>query len=366
MENTKNKPPERFLIRKLPTQIVHAFRHRYFFVFGLTVTALVINEIYHFGTDISDWDPLLISTVLTFIIGVRLAINLPDTVDETLERLVKRGVIKFTDTNQFINFKQKLESQTAKYAHWNGIVFSVAILAAFVFVFRLKDQILLTILEVFGGYFIGWFLGHAISYGRLRDLLKEQGSFIQAQPGHLDSAAGLKPIGDLFFFQAVLIAIPAIYLAAWWFIFPHINRSGYAAWREPYAVLFSIVLAIEILAFLLPIWSFHTEMKKQKSQYLVEADILSQNIVRLQAELVITQSAEERGDLKERLAIMTQRYWEIENMPTWPVDARVQRRFTLGNLGLLLPFIARFLNTNLEPSDSLWDSIKNLFTAFFQ
>lgn len=172
MDRTKNKPSERSSIKNLPTQIVHAFRHRYFFVFGLTVTALIINEIYHFGTDISDWDPLLISTVLTFIIGARLAINLPDAVDESLERLVKRGVINFTDTNQFINFKQKLESQTAKYAHWNGIVFSVAIFAAFVFVFRLQDQIPLTILEVFGGYLIGWFLGHAISYGRLKDLLK--------------------------------------------------------------------------------------------------------------------------------------------------------------------------------------------------
>ena len=89
-------------------------------------------------------------------------------------------------------------------------------------------------------------------------------------------------------------------------------------------------------------------------------------MVRLQAEVAVTQSAKERGELQERLAIMTQRYWELEKMPTWPVDARVQRRFTLGNLGLLLPFIARFLNANLESGENLWESIGKFFVALFQ
>ena len=363
MDTRKDTPRKHSYFRGFGIRLLHEIRQRYSLIFALLVAALILNELYLFGTNFSDWDPLLISGALTFMIGIRLALNIPQIVAETLSRLVNRGSLNL-DPNQLAEFKQKLEEQTTSYGQRGGLIISTAILLAFIIVFRLQRQIPLTILESLGGYVAGQFLGWAISYGRLGNLLREQGISIQAQPGHLDGAAGLKPVGDLYFLQAMIIAIPAAYLAVWWLIIPLWPR--YMGWREPYIGLLAIILVIEFLAFLLPIWSFHTEMQEQKSELLKDADGLSHDIVELQRKLVSTQSEQERSELKERLALMTAWYWEIEKMPTWPVDIRVQRKFTFGNLGLFLPLFSRFLNIKTETGLKLWEEIGKIFVSLFQ
>ena len=219
-------------------------------------------------------------------------------------------------------------------------------------------------METLGGYVAGQFLGRAVSYGRLGNFLHDEGIELQIQPGHLDGAAGFKPVGDLYFFQAMLVAIPATFLAVWWLIiplFPH-----YMRWRESYIGLLAIMLVVEILAFLLPIWSFHNEMQKQKEELLKDADGLSHSIVELQSKLVTIQSDQELRELKDRLSLMTERYWSIEKMPTWPVDIKVQRKFTISNAGLFLPLAIRFLNTKTGVDHTVWEDIGKIFISLFQ
>ena len=174
----------------------------------------------------------------------------------------------------------------------------------------------------------------------------------------------VKPIGDLYFFQAMLVAIPAAFLAIWWLIIPVIPR--YLRWRDTYIGLLAIMLVIEFLAFLLPIWYFHVEMQRQKTELLKEADGLSRSIVELQSRLVDAQNEKEHSALKERLSLMIERYSTIEQMPTWPVDANVQRKFTFSNLGLFVPLVSYFLNNKTATGDSLWQQIGKIIISLFQ
>jgi hypothetical protein len=125
----------------------------------------------------------------------------------------------------------------------------------------------------------------------------------------------------------------------WWFLIPVFGQ--YEQWREPYLGLLAVVLTIEVLAFLIPLWSFHQEMQDQKAKLLDEADKLSRAVDAVLVELAEAKTDQERTALKERLAQMTERYWAIEQMPTWPLDPRVRRRFTFNNLALFLPLISQ-------------------------
>ena len=343
---------------------LHDQFYRHFSIFFIILlVALAINELSLFGTDFSQWDTLLISGALTFIIGIRLALNFPSKADQAISRLVNQGSIRLKP-EKLPEFKRKFEIKADKYAQWCGVIIGAAVFIGFVLAFHLRTQIPLMILEVLGGYVAGRFLGMAVSYGRLGLFLKDEGIPIQVQIGHLDRAAGFKPIGDLYFFQAMLVAIPAAFLAVWWLIIPVMPR--YLRWRDTYIGLLAIMLIIEFLAFLLPIWYFHTEMQRQKTELLKEADGLSRSIVKLQSRLVDAPTDKERGTLKERLSLMIERYSAIEQLPTWPVDANVQRKFTISNLGLFLPLVSYFLNIKTASGDGIWQQIGKIIVSLIQ
>jgi hypothetical protein len=164
---------------------------------------------------------------------------------------------------------------------------------------------------------------------------------LQVRPGHLDGAAGLKPVGDLYFFQALLTSLPAVFLAAWWVLIPLWPGGRYATWREPYLVLLAPAIVFEVLAFLVPMWSFHTLMARQKSDLLQEADDLSARLDLTLAWLREPSGPQPPGVPADQLASLTQMYWNIERMPTWPVDVKTWRRFIVNNLAIGLPLMSR-------------------------
>ena len=123
------------------------------------------------------------------------------------------------------------------------------------------------------GFVAGWFVGHFLRCSRLGQDLKGQGMTLHAVPGHVDGAAGLKPVGSYFLYQALVLAIPAAFLIAWSFLFliPRWS-SRYSAWRGPHLALLVVALGIEVLGFVTPIWGFHRTMQKQKQDHFREAD----------------------------------------------------------------------------------------------
>jgi hypothetical protein len=57
---------------------------------------------------------------------------------------------------------------------------------------------------------------------------------------------------------------------------------------------------------------------------------------------------------------MTKRYRDIENMPTWPVDLRTRRYFTLSNMPLVLPLLTEAVGA-ADPWRRLMDAAARLF-----
>jgi hypothetical protein len=146
----------------------------------------------------------------------------------------------------------------------------------------------------------------------------------------------------------MIAGIPAAFLATWWALIP-LKGTRYAYWRRPYLALLAPAIVLEVLAFLVPMLSFHKTMAAQKREFLREADKLS---------IAITQLAATPAG-KEQLAASTDRYQALEGMPTWPIDARTRRRFRINNLALIIPLVGQALG-NTELGKQIADLLKNL------
>jgi hypothetical protein len=295
---------------------------------------------------IAEWDLLLLSGVLALIIGIRRAGRAPEKLDHTMVRLIHRGVLRGSP-EQLARVRQNLNRRAKSWSRRGAIVVGVSILAAFGFVMVRAQSISklpLALFEASWAYVAGTHLARMAAYGGLGKTLKNEGVGVKVTPGHLDGAAGLKPVGDFFFFQSTVVAIPSIYLATWWLIIPIWPRD-YSYWRNTYIGLLALGLAFELLAFFLPMWSFHFEMKQEKDRLLQDADELGGEVAAVEAELARPSHNEKRNELQERLALMTKQYWDIEKLPTWPVDFRTRRHFTLGNAALFLPLVSEFIST---------------------
>jgi hypothetical protein len=187
----------------------------------------------------------------------------------------------------------------------------------------------------------GSWLGRMASYGRLlgKATLHKQKIQLRVIPSHPDGAGGLKPIGDFHLYQSMTASLPAIFLAVWVLLISLRGPNplwGYRSYLDQYIRLLPLAILFEVLVFVLPMSSIHAIMKSQKENvFLAEADRLFPAIATAPASLD-GQADEERDAAKQRLI---ERYEELEKAPTWPVDSSIRRRFTLRNLGFLIPFI---------------------------
>ena len=310
------------------------------FALWLFLFFLPFHQYYYFQFELTQWDLLLFTGVLTFILGLNLAEGLNKRFLFTLNRMITRGIIKIDSQEKKIFFKQ-LETHTQQCARIGGIVVAILLLGSFVVVlindFYLQRAVL-AVAESMGGYIAGTYLGRMVGYGQLGWLLTKKSIKVEAQPSHVDGVAGLKPIGDFYFHQASIMALPAIYLAVWWLLFPIWPRD-YSHWEDAYLVLLSISIGIEILGFLVPLWSFHRIMVHEKERWLKKADELSCKINAIQSVPDADRHGNTEKPPREQVEMMRKYYWSIENMPIWPVDIKTRGRFRLHNIFLFIPLI---------------------------
>jgi hypothetical protein len=343
------------------SQWLSIFSRYLLYAIGLLVLAVCYMQYQRVGWDWTSWDFMLISGLLAFILALYLARTIPGRMTQTLDRLTKRGVFELSD-QALVTFQSKVEDRTEQYAKVGAFVVGLAILGSFLVAYRayIVREIPLTILELFLGAIAGYYIGQMIAYGTLGQLAQDEKVSIVAKHGHIDRAAGLKPIGDFYFFQAMVVAIPCLYIAIWWFIIPLF--SHYMLWRNPYLGLLAIGMTFEILSFFVPMWVFHQIMQAQKIKYLTEADELSKSIVELESRILHVSNPGEINDLQKQLDLQKEKYWEIEQMPTWPVDAQTRRRFTINNLLLFLPFFTDFIRTS-QPWKKFLDVLVKFLTT---
>ena len=98
-----------------------AFQRRFAFFLALMVVGLILNEYSLFGWNFSEWDPLLLSGELTFIIVLRLAFTIPAKVQETINRLIYRCTLQLTP-EQLKKFNLKMEASAERWADWTGVI----------------------------------------------------------------------------------------------------------------------------------------------------------------------------------------------------------------------------------------------------
>jgi len=353
MEDEKTSKSKKRFIDVFP--LCHKSCQRYIiYTLWLILILLLIYQYYLYRSDFRQWDLLLLTGVLAFILGLPLAADVRNRFELTLSRLQIREVLKIgeEEKNKFFDRREK---NAQNWARIGGIMAAVAMIGAFVVVLLqefLWQQALLGIAEALGAYIAGTHLGRMASYGQLGWQLEKESVKIEVQPLHFDGVAGLKPVGDFFFYQAMIAAIPAIFLAAWWFLFPIWPRD-YSHWEQAYLALLSIAILIEILAFLVPIWSFHRIMHSEKTKWLEKADRLSNEISEIQCVSESGQPLGMKNIQPEQIEEMRKLYWAIENMATWPVDIKTKRRFELNNVLLFIPFLGDIAKRSLVWKDIL-------------
>jgi hypothetical protein len=114
-----------------------------------------------------------------------------------------------------------------------------------------------------------------------------------------------------------------------------------------------LAIVFEILAFLIPLRSFHSAMEKQKRALFEEADRLALEIAEIQRKLAEGQTGDDAKTLKDNLADKTDRYLAIEQLPVWPLDLRTKRLFGINNLVLFLPVISEYTGLSKQWTEFL-------------
>jgi hypothetical protein len=333
-------------------------------IFLLILLLIGISYLYfrEYGFDLLAWDMMLISGLLAFIIAAQMARTTPAKIEQTIDRLAARNAFEISEEN-LESFKSKIMKRAQRFSKISALAVGIVMLVAFIWAFGeyiLTGGLALTLLEIILGMVAGYYVGQMIAFGSLGQLVRREKLSVVATPGHIDQAAGLKPIGAFYFFQAMILAIPCAYIAIWWFVIP-LHPLAYDIWRDPYLMLLAIALTLEFLAFFLPMWIFHLIMREQKDKYLKEADGLSEEIIKLEQHILHADDPASVSDIQKQLDFLREKYWQIENMPTWPVDALIRRKFTTNNLLLFLPFFSDMIKST--PLKKFLDTLYEFITS---
>jgi len=314
-------------------------------------------EIFRVGLRPGKWNLLLLTGVLAFVIAIEMAGRVPGRMKAAFDRLETRGVLKMTPEARE-GFNKRSEERARKWSLPGAIAVTLLILVAWLAVlaprmparFALSHPLML--FECLCGWVAGERVGRMIAYGVSWRPYDSDGASWRLFPGHPDGAGGFRPIGSFFFYQSLIAAIPAIYLAAWWWF---IQLSPvYEFWRSPYLGLLLAAIAIEMMTFILPMVSVHMLMRELKTGLLAQADKLSANIESLQRRVRKSESAPDWQPVKDQINDMTEEYQRIEHAPTWPIDSSIRRRFSLSNIALFLPFLGYAVG-----GTTFWEQLSN-------
>lgn len=321
-----------------------------FVVSGAAVMAIV-HRAGLAALDPAKWATM--SAWLLLIGGVCIAQQLAGRFDQMLQRLNRRGAISLGD----LSFDTFLASQHAR-AKTAGLIGGLLLPGGLILTYALTidpwDVGLASeiSLELASAFVVGRYIGTGIFYAFLGRQMKRDGVKINVIIGHSDEAAGLRPIGDFYFFQCLVTALPVVFFAFWLIMMPFWETlwpeapTDYATqWKNVYIVFFFLALALELVAFVFPLLYFHLEMQQQKSGLIPKADALSAQLHKLQIDNAADDYANRVAPEPE---LLIQRIQALEGMPTWPLAPNVRNRFALGNLAFLAAPAAKISQTVLE------------------
>jgi hypothetical protein len=345
--------------------------HLQLLVWSMPIAAMV-GTLWSVGLDVlGPWE--WISAWLAVAIAWSLARSTPARLRRTLQRLDDRQVLG-EDGNGAGELSRDLDRIAHRWALAGGgcivVAFAVPLtwaLVRFGFLSHVSLQgigwLAAFVIPAFlGAFAAGAWIGRMGAYGRLGAQLRGLHLRLRVIPGHPDGAGGLRPLGAFFLRQSLVAAVPAAYLVVWLVLETVSSGEGLAHlfnWSAaPDWWLVAVAILAEILTFVAPMRSIHSSMRAEKQGELWrESDRISRQIEEIRNRLSEA-NVSDRRDQEGQLAAMIGRFEALEATPTWPIDTAIRRRFTLQNVGLLLPFVGYAVGET-----SFLDRLSKLFTG---
>ncbi len=336
-------------------------------VFAFLIYQIGLNfKAYKFSW--SCWDYMLISGCLGFIVAMGLVQTLSRRLDAALHHLRMNNALIISDDG-IDALKARMQSQGRAIELWSGFLIGVVVLASFYWVFAdmvvtswhawregrlaggglaLAEFGLFAAISVIAACIAGLFFGRLTRFGMLASVLSDDHKRLRVIPGHFDGACGLKPIGDFYLFQALLLAIPILWLAAWWaYIIPQfkdvvcpVTRQPqflFAEWRGPFFVQWLIVLAYFYSGFARPVAKLRRRIRETRLALSQdEVPRLEREILNAQQQHSSDTETDEHILASDRAAL---RLWGIRNISDWPMDKVTLAKYqSLIGGEVLLPF----------------------------
>ena len=160
---------------------------------------------------------------------------------------------------------------------------------------------------------------------------------LRIQMGHPDGCGGFEPLGNLSLWNALILAVPGIWLG-WWI--PAAARNPYYEhWVPLFTTLAGVVVLLAIGTFLGPLWNVHVAMTRSAETIREEIEKRGRQIDELARELVAGAdhlTPEEREKKAKDLELQQSIFRANEQIPTWPIDLRILLKFTSSQLVPLL------------------------------
>jgi hypothetical protein len=104
--------------------------------------------------------------------------------------------------------------------------------------------------------------------------------------------------------------------------------GNYANWRAVYIALVPVALSLQVVVFLRPLWRTHIEMREQRDELLRGADRKVEKLMELRDTLDDDLESDTRARRREQIADLERNYAVMEEMPTWPLNPALWRRFS--------------------------------------
>ena len=294
-------------------------------------------------------DVLLWSGSIAVSLAFWFAQYIPERLRFTLRRLFESGILRRANERVYAD---EVEALIAEFENSSKSWSRVAgpLLALVVFVLYKIDYlewdnnftVAFTFYSVLVAYAAGSLLGLVAFNSRIVKLLTARNIRVVPVPGFPDHVAGLRPVGDFYLFQALIVAIPAIHLSVWWFLIRFAPASfsylpsDYGSWEQVYSWLLIVVVVLEVLSFSLPVWQFHGILRKSKLEFQHALDEDFSELAEKYSLNFMPEDSSEYESLQIDMQNFRSKFEEVENMPTWPL-AKITRRFFEVNGLLVLP-----------------------------
>ncbi len=322
------------------------------------ILGVIVWQYLAVGSDVRAWDWLLISGLVIFAIAVAKVDEVRPRFERCVERLFDRGILRPGAGDQATLMTQ-FDQSAQRWALWGAIILAVCVGVGFGIAIAQTGRmslIPLGLAQIILAFFAGGYLGEMAYFGRLGTAISRGDVTLHLDPWHADKAAGMKPVGDYYFFQAAFATIPAAYLAIWLLMLPFWPR--YAYWEVPYMGLLAVAIVIQILAIFVPMNAFHREMISQKQQWRTRLDEKFKENFALRSAMIDAPDSDHQAAADKELETLTKQHAQVEAMPTWPIDRQLWQRFTVRNLFLISP-----LAIDIVVGSANWKAILSTFAT---